>query len=371
VRFVKQTDVVVIGGGPAGLAAAIAARRKSFTVMLADGAEPPIDKPCGEGMTPETEQALRDLGVKLPEEAGYRFRGIRFVAGDSRMAADFPNGQGIGIRRPVLHRLLVEEAERLGVHLLWKTPVAGIAANEVRLSRGTLVTRWIIGADGSGSRVRRWARLDKAMRFERRSATRRHYRVRPWSEYMEVHWGQRAQAYVTPVSCDEVCVVVAAENADDANFETALMELSELRERVTRAECASRERGAITAMHCLQAVARENVALLGDASGSVDAITGEGLRLSFRQAEALASALHTDDLGSYQRAHRRLARRPLWMGSLLLQLGKNAWLRERTLRLMRHTPELFAKLVAIHVAESTPEGLLSTSAQFGWRFLTA
>jgi menaquinone-9 beta-reductase len=362
---------VVIGGGPAGLAAAIAARRKGFDVALADGAEPSIDKPCGEGMTPETEQALCNLGVEVPPEAGYRFRGIRFVAGDRQIAADFPNGNGVGMRRPVLHRLLVEEAERLGIHLLWKTPVVGIAANEVRLPRGTLRTRWIIGADGSGSRVRRWAGLDRAVRLERRRATRRHYRVRPWSEYMEVHWGPRAQAYVTPVSCDEVCVVVAAANADDANFERALSELSELRERVALAECASRERGAIIAMHCLQAVTRENVALVGDASGSVDAITGEGLRLSFRQAEALANALQSDALRSYQRAHRRLARRPLWMGSLLLQLGKNAWLRERTLRLMQHTPELFAKLVAVHAAESMPKDLLATGAQFGWRFLMA
>jgi menaquinone-9 beta-reductase len=42
------TDVFVIGGGPAGLAAAIAARAKGLRVTVADGGVPPIDKPCGE-----------------------------------------------------------------------------------------------------------------------------------------------------------------------------------------------------------------------------------------------------------------------------------------------------------------------------------
>ena len=46
------TDVFVIGGGPAGLAAAIAARGRGFRVLVADGAQPPIDKACGEGLLP-------------------------------------------------------------------------------------------------------------------------------------------------------------------------------------------------------------------------------------------------------------------------------------------------------------------------------
>src|SRR6267378_2491580 len=46
----RDTEILVIGGGPAGLAAAIAARKKGFEVTVADGAKPPIDKACGEGL---------------------------------------------------------------------------------------------------------------------------------------------------------------------------------------------------------------------------------------------------------------------------------------------------------------------------------
>ena len=80
------------------------------------------------------------------------------------------------------------------------------------------------------------------------------------------------------------------------------------------------ERGAITMMQKLRHVQRGNVALVGDASGSVDAITGEGLSLGFRQAMALADALERGDLSGYEAEHRRLARRPALMGRLMLAL---------------------------------------------------
>src|SRR3979490_781323 len=54
----EGTSVLVIGGGPAGLAVAIAARMKGFDVTVADGAKPPIDKACGEGLMPGTMAAL-------------------------------------------------------------------------------------------------------------------------------------------------------------------------------------------------------------------------------------------------------------------------------------------------------------------------
>ena len=69
--FPNPVDVFVIGGGPAGLATAIAARRRGLSVVLADGAVPPIDKPCGEGLMPDGVAALNHLGITVPEGEGY------------------------------------------------------------------------------------------------------------------------------------------------------------------------------------------------------------------------------------------------------------------------------------------------------------
>jgi menaquinone-9 beta-reductase len=364
-----HTDVFVIGGGPAGLAAAIAASRKGFSVTLADGAKPPIDKACGEGMMPETLSALRTLGVDLHPSHGYRFRGLRFVQSGAQVSADFPDGQGIGIRRTQLHELLIGTAEKCGVDLLWRTPVAGIESDGVLLNSGKIKTRWIIGADGGQSRVRRWAALDSMATSSRRMASRRHYRVRPWTDRMEIYWGQRVQAYVTPISAEEVCVATLGQTANDADFDYALEVLPNLRERLADAELCGRERGAITAVEALNRVWRKSVALVGDASGGVDAITGEGLRLSFRQAEALADAMQAGDLRRYERAHRQLARRPVWMGKLMLQLARHDAMRSHVLRTLSRNPELFARLLAVHVGRASAQDVVAAGTQLARQFL--
>jgi flavin-dependent dehydrogenase len=365
-----KVDVFVVGGGPAGLAAAIAARQRGMSVAVADGTEPPIDKACGEGLMPETIASLGELGVEIRPDAGYRFRGIRFLQQDAQAGGDFPQGLGIGIRRTILHEWLIARAEECGVQLFWRTPVAGITEAGVHLPGKFVASRWIVGADGSGSRVRRWSGLDRAARQSQRYATRRHYRVRPWSEYVEFYWVHQAQAYVTPIGREEVCIVVMAKRAEDVSFDSVLQDCPQLAERLTGAELASRERGAITQMHSLRAIHSGNVALVGDASGGVDAITGEGLRLAFRQAIALADAMVRNDLPSYARAHRQEARKPALMGDLLLTLARNDRLRARSIRTLAKRPQLFARMLAVHSGQAALGDWLSAGAQLGWRFLT-
>jgi 2-polyprenyl-6-methoxyphenol hydroxylase-like FAD-dependent oxidoreductase len=236
----QSTDVLIVGGGPAGLAAAIAISNKGFRVTVVDGHAPPIDKPCGEGMMPETLAALLHLGVSFVPPEGFPFRGITLAQDGARISADFPRGRALGLRRPILHERLAARAEECGVRLLWRTVVTGIAGDSVLLSQGTMRAEWIVGADGHGSRVRRWIGLDSATHDRPRYANRRHYRMRPWSQTMEIHWAGRSQAYVTPIADDEVCVVMMAETAEEAAFERAILEMPELREKLADAQLSSR-----------------------------------------------------------------------------------------------------------------------------------
>src|SRR5258708_35541687 len=179
--MLQRTDVFIIGGGPAGLAAATATRERAVAVDVADGAEPPIDKACGEGLLPDAVEVLARLGVEITSSDRFPFQGIRFLDAELRVDAHFPAGQGIGVRRAVLHERMVERARKVGVTLLWTTPVSGISPAGVITDRQTVAARSIIGADGNRSPVRRWAGRGCFRQNQSRFGFRRHYSVQPWS----------------------------------------------------------------------------------------------------------------------------------------------------------------------------------------------
>lgn len=366
----ERIGVLVIGGGPAGLAAAIAARTKGFDVTVADGAKPPIDKACGEGLLPGTIAALSELGVGICPGDGQVFRGVHFVDASTSAEATFPGATGFGVRRTVLHQKMVERAQECGVTLLWNTPTAGLPSGGAILGGKVVNAKWIIGADGIHSRVRRWSSLNTKRQREIRFAQRQHFRVKPWTDYMEIHWGKNAQVYVTPLSDDEICIALISRDSR-LRLQDAWRELPWLAGHLRHVQPSSAERGAVTVTRSLHRVYKGNVALIGDASGSVDAVTAEGLCLSFRQAIALASALGSEKLENYQRDHRRLARRPSTMSRLLLLMDRYPSVRKRVLRCLAGEPELFERLLAAHLGESSPRFLAATGLRFGWQLLTA
>src|ERR1700681_3998274 len=121
------TDLLVIGGGPAGLATAIAARLAGMSARVVERSRPPIDKACGEGLMPDAVARLGELGVEPAPAECRRFVGIRYLDGEVVAEGLFPRAGGLGVRRLHLHQALVRRAEELGVDLCWGVAATGLA----------------------------------------------------------------------------------------------------------------------------------------------------------------------------------------------------------------------------------------------------
>jgi flavin-dependent dehydrogenase len=364
-------DVLIVGGGPAGLAAAIDLRRRGADVLLADAQQPPIDKACGEGLMPDALRALAELGIVFYPGQGAPFAGIRFADAHTSVSAEFGQSEtGLGIRRLTLHTLLVERAAELGVRMAWGSPVVLGNAQPPLLAGEHCTYGWMIGADGHASRVRAWAGLGEGRLRHRRFGFRAHYRIPPWSEYVEVHWADAGQVYVTPLNEEEICVAAVTRFPEKARFRAIIDSIPLLRAKLSGHDPVARERGAVTGTRRLRRVTQGHIALLGDASGSVDAVTGEGLAVSFRQAALLGDAIFANDLNLYAARHSETLRLPQAMASALLLMDRWPALRRRALRAFSVTPDLFQKMLRVHLNEETlPKFLLRNGPKLGARLL--
>lgn len=343
-----MADLAIVGGGPVGLVTAIAAALRGFDVVVLDRSKPPLDRACGEGLMPDGVAVLNALGVEFGHIPSFAFRGIRFVEDDLMAEGEFPASPGLGIRRTVLHDALVRRAESLGVRLRWGVRVTGTTNDGFETDLGSVRGRWLIGADGRASRVRRWSGLDGRPTRYRRFGVRRHFEIEPWSDLVEVHWGDRCEAYVTPVG-ESLVGVALLWSGRSARFDELLGAFPQLKRRLEGSPIVSTDRGAGPLTQRCRRVVRDNLALVGDASGYIDAISGEGLALGFRQAEALVDAIVSGDLSTYAAEHRRIGRTANTITRLLLLIEARPRLRRRVMCSLAADPTLMSRFLALKV----------------------
>jgi flavin-dependent dehydrogenase len=318
---------------------------------------------------PDARNEVLRLGVEL--RGGREFSGILFAhqGREGLAVAEFASGTGTGIRRLDLHRCLIERADAVGVRFRWGAYASLDDHGKVAVGGEDVKYRYLVGADGVASRVRRWAGLEQGSLKSQRFGFRRHYRVRPWSSYVEIHWGPSGQLYVTPISDDDLCVV-AITRQRGRRFDSILEEIPFLHDQLSGRRVVGRDRAGLTTTRKLNRVVRGNVALVGDASGSADAITGEGLAMAFRKALLLGEALERDAIADYDAGHDAIVNRPQAMAAMLLAMDRWDWLRDGVIQVLADDPAAFGRLLALHIGDELPSAFIAgPGLRLGLKFL--
>jgi flavin-dependent dehydrogenase len=363
VKAAFDADAIVVGGGPAGLAGAIALGRRGCRVILVERRMPPLDKPCGEGLMPSGLALLGRLGVQLGDDVGRQFRGIRYVSQTGVIAeADFRVGPGRSIRRTELSAALLAKASELSTVALRFGVRADIERRDgqlaVRVGSERLSAPLIVAADGLHSKLRAAVSSAPVTRRHWRWGMRQHFAVPPWSDFVEVHWGPGVEAYVTPIGSRETGLAFLwhrrfhrRTDAGSLTFSRLLALFPGIAARLAGATTTTAVASIGPLEQRVSQPTSDGVVLIGDASGYLDAITGEGLSLAFAQALALeglaerlahaTAALTTADLADYAAALRRIAQPYKRMTSLALLLSQHRWVSGSTIRALRASPALF------------------------------
>jgi flavin-dependent dehydrogenase len=355
-------DVIVVGGGPAGLAAAAAVAARGLDTLVLERRELPADKACGEGLLPGGVRALEALGAArhLDPDGWSRLRAIRWIQEDGRSAeARLPAPGGMGIRRLALSAALAARAREAGAEVREGTAVQSHRREAegvtVLLPSGEeLRARVLVAADGLGSMVREREGLSGPVRGPRRFGLRRHFAIAPWGDAVEVHFSPGAEAYVTPAGARRVGLAFLFEERTASGFDALLARFPALASRLAGAPFDSALAGAGPLGRSASTRVLPRLLLVGDAGGYVDAITGEGVSLALQEAvllggllpEALSRGATREALRPWDRAVRARHLRHAAVTRLVLGMARRPALRRTAVSLLGRAPRLFDALVA-------------------------
>ena len=352
-------DVAIVGGGPVGLAAALEVRARGLSAVVLERRTGDVDKACGEGLMPSGCVALERLGAMrwLRADDCAAFTAIRYVQEDGRgVQAALPAPGGLGVRRTALRAALAREAGERGVVLRDGCAVRAqdIGADVVTLSTdaGDVTARFLVAADGLHSPTRAALGLERGTSGPRRFGLRQHFALPPWAPRVEVHWSDGVEAYVTPAGVHRVGVAFlweAGAIGEGAGIGALLARFPVLGERLAGAPPDSRPLGAGPLRQNVRARTAPRAALVGDAAGYVDAITGDGLSIGFAQARALAAVLpgalstgaSVSSLARYERESEAAFLRYERLADALLWMARRPRLRRFVLHRLAEMPALF------------------------------
>ncbi|WP_311197632.1 MULTISPECIES: geranylgeranyl reductase family protein [unclassified Corynebacterium] len=317
----KSFECVVVGAGPAGSAAAIAARRAGFEVAVVDAAPAGRDKTCGDGLTPRAVHALQELGLSaaLPT---YRNRGLKLHGYGGSVTAPWPEGhygtEGSASPRSLFDAALADLASSLGAEMFYSCPATGAefddsgAITGVVTPQGTLRAKWVIVADGVRSPFgkqlgRKWHR-GQVYGIAARSYCATPLSGEPWMHsHVELRDGdgaiQPGYGWIFPLGDGTVNLGCGALSTDarpaKVNTKKLLLQYADqVRDEWQLGQPENITSALLPMGGAVSNVAGPNWMLIGDAAACVNPLNGEGIDYGLETA-IMAVGLIADAAGTH------------------------------------------------------------------------
>lgn len=325
--MITDADVIIVGAGPAGCAAAILLAGRRYQVILVDKAAFPRDKPCGDYCNPGAAETLGRLGCldDVLSAGASKIGGMSVYAQDgSGVEAVFPTGTGLLIPRRRLDAALLACASRAGAEIVERVAVETVWIRpdgvDVRSTSGrSFRARVLIAADGMRSTMaRRLGRL--AVPLHGRYTVGAYFSGLPHTAPRgELHLGPGHYCGVAHFGggVANVCMALPRRlwrrGGPGETFAAALASLPVLADAMTGARRESAFRCTGPVGFARREPVADRVLLVGDAAGQIEPMTGQGISLALRSAElaagVAAEALDAGDLSSSYLARYAARRR--------------------------------------------------------------
>lgn len=318
----SRADVLVVGAGPAGSAAAAWSARAGRDVLVIDAATFPRDKACGDGLTPRAVAELDRLGLRPWLDSHIQHRGLRLSGFGRAVEVDWPGpsfpSTGSAVPRTELDERVRQVAEDSGARMLLGVKAVGVhhdPAGRVRsvvLADGSEVTcQKLIVADGARSTLgrvlgRHWHQQTVyGVAARGYLASPRH--DEPWlTSHLELRSPDGAvlpgYGWIFPLGNGEVNIGVGALSTTKRQADLALRPLMKYYADLRRDEWGfvgdpRKMRSALLPMGgAVSGVAGKNWMLIGDAAACVNPLNGEGIDSGLESGRLAAELLDCADL---------------------------------------------------------------------------